>query len=87
MCGPAAQLLFGKGLLVMVLTRIIKRYMGDSKYSEWRYAYLFMAVDLTWSVLFLLYPLVRAVQFSLQHFTLSNVANPTYVGLQNYIAI
>lgn len=71
----------------MVLTRIVKRYMGDSKYSEWRYAYLFMSVDLAWSVLFLLYPLLRAVQFSLQHFTLGNVANPTYVGLQNYIRI
>ena len=37
--------------------------MGDSKYSEWRYAYLFMAVDDLVCAFFC--PLVRAVQFSL----------------------
>jgi multiple sugar transport system permease protein len=64
-----------------------KRYFEDSKYSEWRWAYIFLAVDLAWSALFLFYPLIRAFIFSLQEFNLSNIGNVRFIGLKNYIDI
>lgn len=66
---------------------LLRRYLTDSRYTEWRWAYIFLAVDLAWSTLFLFYPLARAMIFSLQEFTLANVGNIRFVGLANYIEI
>lgn len=64
-----------------------RRYIDDARYAEWRWAYIFLAVDLAWAVLFLFYPLGRAIVFSLQDFTLANIGNVTFVGLKNYAEI
>lgn len=64
-----------------------RRYWTDARYTEWRWAYIFLAVDLTWSIVFLFYPLALGLIYSLQHFTLANVDNIQFVGLQNYARI
>ena len=64
-----------------------KKYFEDSRYSEWRWAYILLGMDLAWAGLFLFYPLALAFIFSLQEFTLGNIGNVRFVGLDNYITI
>lgn len=71
----------------MKIGTVWNRYLNDSKYSQWRWAYIFLAVDLAWSILFLFYPLIRSLLFSFQEFTLANIGNVHFVGLRNYIEI
>jgi multiple sugar transport system permease protein len=61
-----------------------RRYLDDSRYSEWRWAYIFLSVDLAWAVMFLFFPLALAFIFSLQDFSLANIGNVRFVGFQNY---
>lgn len=71
----------------MRLRDIWKRYITDSKYSEWRMAYAFLGVNLAWSSLFLFYPLVRAIIFSFQEFSLRNIGNVRFIGFANYMEV
>lgn len=64
-----------------------KRYLEDSRYSEWRWAYIFLSVDLAWAGLFLFFPLALAIVFSLQDFTLANIGNVRFVGFENYLKV
>ncbi|MFP4017198.1 MAG: carbohydrate ABC transporter permease [Halanaerobiales bacterium] len=71
----------------MKFRTVWNNYINDSKYSQWRWAYIFLAVDLAWSILFLFYPLIRSFVFSFQEFTLANIGDIHFIGLKNYIEI
>ena len=66
---------------------LLQRYLQDSRYSEWRWAYIFLSVDLAWAVIFLFWPLLRAIVFSFQEFTLGTVGNVHFVGFANSVEI
>jgi len=63
------------------------KILRDRVYSEWFWAYMFLGVDIAWSIVFLFYPILRAFLYSFQNFTLENVGNPQFIGLANYIKI
>jgi multiple sugar transport system permease protein len=65
----------------------LRRYFEDSRYSQWRWAYIFLSMDLAWAGLFLFFPLALAVIFSLQDFSLSNIGNVRFIGFDNYVRI
>lgn len=71
----------------MKLKTLWTRYLQDRRYSEWRWAYIFLGVDLAWAGLFLFYPLALAVIYSLQEFTLGNIGNVHFIGLANYLEV
>lgn len=61
-----------------------RRYLEDSRYSQWRWAYIFLSVDLAWAVMFLFFPLALAILFSFQDFSLANIGNVRFIGFDNY---
>ena len=71
----------------MAKKSFLRRYFEDSRYSEWRWAYIFLGVDLAWAGLFLFFPLALAIIFSFQEFSLANIGNVRFIGLDNYIEI
>ena len=54
------------------------------RHYQWFWAYLFLAVALAWSSLFLFFPLVKASQQSLTNFSLTAAESTHWVGLSNY---
>ena len=64
--------------------RLIRK---NQVYSEWFWAYVFLAVDLAWSTLFLFYPMIKGIIFSFQDITLENISNVHFVGFRNYIQV
>jgi multiple sugar transport system permease protein len=65
----------------------LKRYFEDSRYGMWRWAYIFLSVDLAWAGLFLFFPLALAIIFSLQDFSLANIGHVRFIGFDNYVQI
>jgi multiple sugar transport system permease protein len=63
----------------------IREYTSDRVYKEWIWAFIFLAVDIAWSTVFLLYPILSTVGYSLTNFSL--VADLKWQGLENYIKI
>jgi multiple sugar transport system permease protein len=53
----------------------------------WRWAYIFLSVDLAWAGLFLFFPLALAIIFSLQDFSLANIGHVRFIGFDNYVQI
>ncbi len=64
--------------------KLIKR---NYVYNEWFWAYVFLAVDLAWSTLFLFYPMIKGVIYSFQDIRLQNISNPHFIGFKNYINV
>lgn len=54
------------------------------RHGQWFWAYLFLAVAMAWSTLFLFYPLLKASGQSLTNFSLSAAETTRWVGLDNY---
>lgn len=63
------------------------KFLKDRFYSEWFWAYMFLAVDMAWSTLFLFYPILKAFIYSFQEFNLTTLSGPPWVGLRNYIRV
>jgi multiple sugar transport system permease protein len=63
----------------------IREYTSDRVYKEWIWAFVFLAVDFAWATVFLLYPILSTVGYSLTNFSL--VADLKWQGLENYIRI
>lgn len=54
------------------------------RHRQWFWAYLFLAVALAWTTLFLFYPILKATTQSLTNFSLSSAQKTQFVGLENY---
>jgi multiple sugar transport system permease protein len=54
------------------------------RHTQWFWAYLFLAVAMAWSSLFLFYPLLKAGAQSLTNFSLTASEATRWVGLENY---
>ncbi len=84
---PAAVLvavdLKRRGLRLRI--RSIREYMSDRVYKEWIWAFIFLAFDFAWSTVFLLYPILSTIGYSLTNFSL--IADLKWLGLQNYLTI
>jgi multiple sugar transport system permease protein len=63
----------------------IREYISDRVYKEWIWAFIFLAVDFAWATVFLLYPILSTVGYSLTNFNL--VEDLKWQGLENYIRI
>ena len=57
------------------------------RHIQWFWAYLFVAVSLAWSTLFLFFPLAQALYQSLTDFSLTSATATRWVGLRNYLQI
>ena len=54
------------------------------RHTQWFWAYVFLAVAMAWSSLFLFYPLLKASGQSLTNFNLTAGEATHWVGLANY---
>lgn len=84
---PAAILIFfdvkRRGLRFRLAS--VRAYTSDRVYKEWIWAFLFLAVDLAWSSVFLLFPILSTIGYSLTNFSL--VEELRWQGLENYLKI
>ena len=63
----------------------VREYLSDRVYKEWIWAFIFLAVDLAWSTVFMIFPILSTIGYSLTNFSL--VVDLKWMGLENYITI
>lgn len=86
---PPSILMWGNRFRERMLTRTGRRLRPVSRrtYSQWFAGYAFLSVAFGWSALFLFYPLVKSLYYSLTDKSLSVSAATEFVGLENYAAL